>query len=514
MKERYSDKLLLMDKINKNFEQFYEKIQLTDEQKEDAKCKYKGVCKVLHNHYYPSVKYDGTTKLLFGSYGKKTHIRPARDIDVIFRLPLELFEQYHDNQSNKQAQLLQDVRNVLKRAYPKSEINANEKVVTVHFSERRHNVEVLPAWEEKDNKFRIPDSTDGGKWKYDFDPRLEMKKIQDSEEQTGNTRFLIRVIKKWSENCSANIKSYDIEQKVLNFFMFQRGERKSELVGDFFQFAYNNETQDNLKSHFNTACKRAKKAFDLETAGDFESASIEWKKVFGNDFLKLENTDKKNTVPSSAPRSINPAIATQPYYYRCNDSREQENYQITEQDLVYIKNRYVKSIRHKFYFLLKNHCNNKKILKKNYFHINLPFELEYKGKIIKGSYCLKIDFNRMDGGVLPQVFDIKNRIKKVAERNNLKLEDMHVYENNMRLCLTLPSFVKEKKMQNGFDFKIFFENVLEEVLYWHAYYEKYGREPWKALSHGDKGVEEFIERYNPGNRRDRRKNLSNRKKNK
>ena len=111
---------------------------------------------------------------------------------------------------------------------------------------------------------------------------------------------------------------------------------------------------------------------------------------------------------------------------------------------------------------------------------------------------------------MPLVFDVKKRVRKVAKKDNLRLEDMHVYEDNM-LCITLPEFVREKKMKNGFDLEIFFEDVLEEVLYWHAYYEKYGHEPWKALPHGYDGMKDAVERYKIGNRKYRRKILSKKK---
>ena len=499
--------------MESNFKQFYTKIHLTETQEEDAKRKYAGVCEALHSHYYEGSKYDGSTKLLFGSYGKKTHIRPARDIDVIFKLPDQMFERYNNSRSNGQSQLLQDVKNVLKKTYPNTEIKADGKVVAVSFSEGSHNVEILPAWEQEGGTFRIPDSTDGGQWEYDFDPESEIKKIQDSENNTGNTRFLIRIIKKWSETCTANIKSYDIEQKVLRFFRESKSKNsKPELVRDFFQFACSSEGNAKLKSYFNTAYERAKKALDFEKRGDLKKASAEWRKIFGDDFPKSNNSGHKKTSPSPSPRPIDPATATPPYYDK-NIAGKMGKHQITKEDLAYIKSRYVTSIRQRIYFLLKNGHDSQKIIERNHLHIILPFNRTYEEKQIKERYHLKIDFNKMEGGVLPRVFDTKKRAQKVAEKNGLSLEDMHVYEDTS-LCITLPSFVKEKKMQNGFDLKIFFEDVLEEVLYWHAYYEKNGHEPWKALSHREEGVIEAVTKHGIGNRSTRRKSRAIKRKSK
>jgi len=57
--------------MKKQFKNFNKNIRLTDKQEEDAKTKYDGVCKSLHNYYYPNKKYDGSTKFLFGSYKKE-----------------------------------------------------------------------------------------------------------------------------------------------------------------------------------------------------------------------------------------------------------------------------------------------------------------------------------------------------------------------------------------------------------------------------------------------------------
>ena len=138
-----------MINITLHFEQFYEKIQLTRLQREDAKRKYDGVCEKLHGHYYPDSKYNGQTRFLIGSYGKDTHIRPARDIDVIFCMPEDKFYEYDDNQSNCQSQLLQDVKEILEKKYPDTLIKAFGKVVVLEFADPQHNVEILPAWGKK-----------------------------------------------------------------------------------------------------------------------------------------------------------------------------------------------------------------------------------------------------------------------------------------------------------------------------------------------------------------------------
>ncbi len=271
--------------INDQFLKFYEKIKLTTSQKEEAKNKYNGVCKKLHSVYYDDITYDGSTKLLIGSYAKHTQIRPARDIDVIFKMPPDKFNQYDNNQSNGQSRLLQDIKIILEEKYPDTTIKAFGKVVVLEFADTKHNVELLPAWEKSDKTFTIPNSEKGGFWEY-WDPRSEIEAIKDSDKKTGKTKALIRMIKKWSENCSVSLTSYKIEKKVLGFFsIFSSYEDKySFLVRDFFSYFYQTISDESVKSHLNTANIRAKKACDFEEEESFEKTVDEWRKIFGDDF--------------------------------------------------------------------------------------------------------------------------------------------------------------------------------------------------------------------------------------
>src|SRR3989338_2002349 len=274
--------------IQEQFEKFYENIKLTQAQRDDAKRKYDGVCGKLHAYYYPDTTYDGSTRFLIGSYGKKTHIRPARDIDVIFIMPPEKFSQYNDNNSNCQSQLLQDIKSVLEEKYPDTPIKAFGKVVVLEFANPQHNVELLPAWENENGTFTIPNSENGGSWEI-VDSRAEIRRIKDSDDQTGKTKVLIRTVKKWSELCTASVKSYAIENKVLEFFSSNSTNSKYAItVRDFFSYFYNSTSDENLRSHLNTALNRAVKACTFESEQKLDKATEEWEKILGDDFPAFE----------------------------------------------------------------------------------------------------------------------------------------------------------------------------------------------------------------------------------
>jgi hypothetical protein len=284
--------------IQKQFEKFYNNILLTAPQREDAKKKYNGVCKKIHDYYYPNVEYSGNTKLLIGSYGKHTNIRPPRDVDVIFIMPQEKHNQYADNSSNSQSQLLQDIKKILSEKYTTSEkIKSWGKVVLIKFSDGTHDVELLPAWENDDKTLTIPNSENGGDWEI-WDPRSEIKKIEDQDSKTDKTKKLIRTIKKWSEQSLVKIKSFEIENLCLDFLTYYECQDKQWpiLVRDFFIFSYGKTGNSDVDSHLKTALERAKKACEYEINNDYSKAIEEWKKIFGDDFPSSQENNKKENL--------------------------------------------------------------------------------------------------------------------------------------------------------------------------------------------------------------------------
>src|SRR6478672_6690387 len=98
--------------VYQRFEQFLLNIRITEEQAADGSTKHSGVRKCLNQHYYGHAS-ESANSMLVGSWGKSTRVRPPRDIDVLFKLPYSVYEQYEKKSGNKQSQLLQEVKNVL-----------------------------------------------------------------------------------------------------------------------------------------------------------------------------------------------------------------------------------------------------------------------------------------------------------------------------------------------------------------------------------------------------------------
>lgn len=284
--------------MNKNFTKFIENITLTSMQNDDAKKKYTGVCKKLYDAYYKG-DYDENKKYLFGSYKTKTNIRPLtsdQDVDVLFKIPQEIFDKYVAYENNGQEALLQQIRNILKEKYTTTEkIKAWGKVVLINFSEGHHNVELLPALELEDNKFKIPNTENGGSWDI-FDPRKEVDLFNESNNDTnGLTRDLAKMLKAWAHNnMSMSYKSCERMIDIIEFLSENYPSGKgnasySKIIFDYFDYMIN-RCEDKLKSYINTALKRARKALEYEDKNQYKEASEEWRNIFGNEFPKiLEN---------------------------------------------------------------------------------------------------------------------------------------------------------------------------------------------------------------------------------
>ncbi len=297
--------------MEQEFKQFAENIRLTLIQEQEAKTKYDGVCQKLHSSYYET-NYDGSTKFLFGSYKTKTNIRPftpEQDVDVLFKIPDETYKKFKDYDGNGPSALLQEIRGYLKEKYTTTDkIKAWGKVVLVQFAENAHNIEVLPAHEEADNSFTIPNTANGGSWEK-FNPREQIDIFQASNKLTKElTGDMIRMLKSWVHNTASLVyTSYYLQKDVINFLSikYKIGAEYSvysNVMKDWFQYLVNNGNEP-ICSHAKTALDRANKACNFENEGKLKEAADEWRKIFGTEFPVAKNTENSdsNTRVFSTP---------------------------------------------------------------------------------------------------------------------------------------------------------------------------------------------------------------------
>lgn len=298
--------------VTQRFDGLLRNLALTETQRANGSAAHAGVRSCLNSHYY-STSSPSANSMLVGSWGKSTEVRPPRDVDVLFVMPDGLWGDYQSSifpQRNGPSTLLQAVKRVLLGTFPYTDLHGDGQVVVVPFE--RYAVEVVPAFKRTIlglpmTGFKIPNTHDGGRYT-NADPEAEAASVRASNDATnGNTRDLIRMAKRWQEECNAPLKSFWIELLAIEFLRGWSNAGKSTvyydwMVRDFFRFLVGKagifasitvpgtlETigiGSDWKSRAESAQERSEKACEYEAASKDVMAGIEWQKIFGT-FIPL-----------------------------------------------------------------------------------------------------------------------------------------------------------------------------------------------------------------------------------
>lgn len=175
------------------------------------------IAKKLNKHYYDLDKDTATHLYIVGSVGRKTAVKGSSDLDIIFDLPEDVYKKYNDYTSNGQSSLLQDVKEVLKERYPKTDIRGDGQVVVIEFT--GYTVEVVPGFKQNDNRFKYPDTHDGGSWKY-TDPIKEQDECINCNDLSNGVYFdFCHMIRCWKNNIGLEFGGLLIDTLVYNHFI-------------------------------------------------------------------------------------------------------------------------------------------------------------------------------------------------------------------------------------------------------------------------------------------------------
>jgi hypothetical protein len=290
--------------VTNRFTAFVDNLALTDAQHIDGVTKFKGVVKTLNQAYWNS---DSETDHAFfiGSWAKQTRIRPPRDVDLYFLLPLEVYRRFEQYKGNKQSALLQEVKGKLLASNPLSDIKGDGPVVLASFWS--FNVEVVPAFllDANDRSYYVCDTKNGGSYKT-TKPLDEVEAIERADQRNNsNVRRLVRMLKCWQAYCSVPIKSFHLELLATEFL--DQWPNKDQgyfyydwMCRDFFQWMIARPASilfapgtfepmyvgDAWKSRAESAYNRALKACEYEKFSEEGDAGDEWQKIFGNEIPK------------------------------------------------------------------------------------------------------------------------------------------------------------------------------------------------------------------------------------
>jgi len=285
-----------------HFRTFLSNLKLTQNERADALIKADNIGRRLHAKYY-SGPYEPKNRIIVGSYGKNTAIRPPTDIDILYVLPISEYYKIKTLSGNVQSQLLQEIKKVLGQRFSQTDLNADGQVVKAPFYS--YPAEVVPAFRYRDNTFITCHTANGGSWRLS-NPIAEYKAIADLDAKYANkATHLIRMLKAWKRACNVPLKSIILEIAACSFLTQWPNSKQPILwydwmVRDFFAYLWrfrNGEAHipginesidlgDQWASKCETAYLRAVKACRYEYLNFRIPAEDEWKKIFGDQFSR------------------------------------------------------------------------------------------------------------------------------------------------------------------------------------------------------------------------------------
>jgi len=238
---------------------------------------------------------------LTGSYSRHTMIAPLSEADI------DIFVVLHPDyyQADGQASLLDKVKTVLKKTYPRTpDISRNGQAVTIRFDD--FAVDVVPSFYRQGGGYLIPNSA-RQIW-IATNPKKHVEIMSDANaKHNGDLVPLIKMIKCWNRNIDREFHSFHLEVLALqilenltisNFpsgvrYFLDKGRdyvRKKNPDpagygdGDVGAYLNTNPKIENAVNRFETAYGRAIKAEDYERRGYISDAVGEWRKIFGDYF--------------------------------------------------------------------------------------------------------------------------------------------------------------------------------------------------------------------------------------
>jgi hypothetical protein len=200
--------------LNSDFKSFCEGLVLDTS---DMETTCGEIAKKLNSYYYDLKNEKSEHMLIVGSVGRKTAVAKTSDLDVIFDLPTSVYSQYNNCSGNGQSALLQEVKEVLQERYPNTDIHGDGQVVIVEFT--AYTVELVPAFKQPNDKFKYPDTHDGGSWKI-TDPIAEQNECSTTDALSmGNFNNVCRMVRKWKNNSGVAMGGLLIDTLVYNHFL-------------------------------------------------------------------------------------------------------------------------------------------------------------------------------------------------------------------------------------------------------------------------------------------------------
>ena len=274
------------------------------------------IAKKLNNHYYDLDGDSESHMYIVGSVGRKTAIAGSSDLDILFDMPNSVYTKYNNYDSNGQSALLQDVKNVLKEKYPKTDMSGDGQVVVINFN--KYTVELVPGFKQLDDSFKYPDTHDDGSWKY-TDPLSEQSECEQCNLDSTEIYYdFCHAIRSWKNNVGIEMGGLLIDTLVYNFFqdngnfsdcdtndylkiltdMYIYLKNQNSNQNYWFAIGSNQRVSNSGNGAFVSKAKKAHKKLD-GTTNTTQGINDMLRELLGTDFPKAEGKTEKFVQYSS-----------------------------------------------------------------------------------------------------------------------------------------------------------------------------------------------------------------------
>ena len=295
--------------LSKDFENFCKAIRLDN--LSDMESTAGDIAKKLNNYYY---ELDGDSEshmYIVGSIGRKTAIAGSSDLDILFNLPNSVYKKYDNYKSNGQSALIQDVKKAVQERYPNSDISGDGQVVVIAFN--KYTVELVPGFKQSDDRFKYPDTHDGGSWKY-TDPLSEQDECENCNSDSNGTYYdFCHILRSWKNTIGFEMGGLLIDTLIYNFFQENEDFKDSstddylKILTDLYKYLENQNpdqsywlavgSNQQVSNTDNGAfVSKAEKAYDkLEgTTNATPEINDTLRELLGSDFPKAEEQTNRS----------------------------------------------------------------------------------------------------------------------------------------------------------------------------------------------------------------------------
>ena len=267
--------------------------------------------------------------LKFGSFARRTKIRPLNDIDLMICMSADGRTYKKSDEAyfvigierDKSNGLMTDntkylnstkvINRFIKKLgklndYSKAEMHKNQEAATLKLKSYIWNFDIVPCLHMDIDKFLIPDGS--GNWKL-TDPRIDNQRTTDiNQKHKGKLLDVIRLMKYWNNRAiTYNINSYLLESMILDVYNIKNEKENywvdmefKELLnslsinilysvydskgiqGDLNTFTYTEKMK--ISNALSEAYKKACVAREFEKDNNQKAAILKWKEVFGDAF--------------------------------------------------------------------------------------------------------------------------------------------------------------------------------------------------------------------------------------